>query len=221
MPFLDFHYTSYNIPATSVEQPGDRRAFKSHMTIHEIRQFGVLPSESDMVKQYYSATLAEAGINDEESTKLAFQGTSLLPTSPTISLVEHPRVIYCYRNSEDMIYSIWRFFPTFTHIHPDRLSFNQAIAFWLKVRPEAQRLQSLVDFWRVRHHPNIFVCYSSCSHAVVLNIDPKSLLLCQQFNFFEDAVTDHEGTIRRMAHWMNIDIDDNLLRLIKHQTSHS
>lgn len=58
-------------------------------------------------------------------------------------------------------------------------------------------LHSLVDVWRIRHRPDV-------------------LLL-----FYEDIIDAHAATVRRLAEFMGIEADEQLIARVIQQTSHA
>jgi hypothetical protein len=120
------------------------------------------PSLSSSSSSSSSSSTSTSTTTSSSSPTITQMSMPTTPSSP------YPRIIYCYRSGEDALYSLWRFFPGFVHVHPDWIPFEGLINPWLKKRPEEERLQALVDFWKVRHHPNILV-YTP--HAPNTNLD--------------------------------------------------
>jgi hypothetical protein len=143
MPFIEAHYTWYGCAATDVQQPhSPPRIFKSHMTLNELQKCDLAPPYPDA--------------SDEGHTQLLVPSSSL----------QYARIIYCMRGRDDVLVSWYRFVPAFVHVHPDWIPFDSFVHWWFGQRMinEKNRLQSLVDCWRLRHHPHIFVCVSIISH---------------------------------------------------------
>jgi hypothetical protein len=138
MPYIDSHYSWYGRAATSEPQPYQPRIFKSHMPLSELQEVGLAPPFSD-------------------DTRTSFATTTSL--APSLS-IQYPRIIFCWRPREDVLNSWYWFLPPFTHVHPTWIPFDafidQCYNGFVKMN-EPSRLQSLVDFWRLRHHPSILV----------------------------------------------------------------
>jgi hypothetical protein len=139
MPVLESHKVWYNEAATDVVQPYDPRIFKSHLTLRQLQEFGIAPPFAD--------TTCTSLISDR------------IENIPSPLAIQYPRIIFCWRSRADALYSLWRYLPPFAHVHPDRIDVDWFVHVLLDIMSETPRLQSLVDHWHLRHHPNILVRY--------------------------------------------------------------
>jgi hypothetical protein len=80
--------------------------------------------------------------------------TTSAPSKPLPGVV-YPRIVYCFRDMESKMISSYQFLPTTMHIIPSTIPFNSFVS----SREALLRagLNSLVDFWKHRHQPNIMV----------------------------------------------------------------
>lgn len=106
------------------------------------------------------------------------------------------RYIVPFRHYDDAIISFYRFFEGW-FFEPDTINLEELIS-WRWPRDKAERQgywYHLSSWWEQRHNENV-------------------LLLC-----YEDMVADLPGTVRRIAHFMGMESDEELFEIVIHQSS--
>ena len=106
------------------------------------------------------------------------------------------RYMISFRHPHDAVVSFYRFFEGF-YFEPNTISLD-ALVSWRCPRDKADKQgywHHLSSWWEQRHNENI-------------------LLLC-----YEDIVADLPNAIRRIAHFMDITLDDELLHIVTRQSS--
>lgn len=171
MPWLEMSELWSNANPFFRPQPAAPRLFKCHLTFSQLRETGMMPP---LVAPM--STLSEA-------------------KGP-----KGPRFIFVFRSLEDSLYSFWQFSPSMAHIKPELIPCDTFINWRLKSEPLILRLESLVDWWKMRNHPNVL------------------------FLFYEDILENHTATIKRVAEFMKLkskfDITHELIEKVREQTSH-
>ena len=113
------------------------------------------------------------------------------------------KLIHCFRDQEDAMYSLYRFLDTMLSLR-GRVSlpiFANTVMSEPEFRDDmgdvAMVLNDLLVWWEHRHDDNVL------------------------FLFFDDLKEDHAGCVRRIAKFISIDCDQALCTRVVHTTSHA
>ena len=125
------------------------------------------------------------------------------PAKPRVFAIHHPyefvpkggKIIYCFRDQKDAILSNYHFFNLLVSLR-GRVSLPVFTQHLMLERVELY-LKDLLVWWDHRHDDNLLVL------------------------FFDDLKEDHEGCVRRIAKFMGIECDDDVIARVVHTTTHA
>jgi len=104
------------------------------------------------------------------------------------------KTVFVFRDLKDAVYSAWRFITTMMSIPFDDIPLSTFLRMYLGCAHD--RLCSLVTFWQHRHDHNI------------------------AFFLFEEMRQDHEGVVRKLAEFAEIELQDEEIEAVVEQTTH-
>ena len=165
---------------------------------HQIRMQGQEPDFEDQNDVIGLIELLE--ISKKTGRKLAALEQ---PAKPRIFAIHHRhefvpkggRIIYCFRDQKDAVLSHYHFLNTLVSLR-GRVSLSIFSQYFMLEKVELN-LRDLLVWWEHRHNSDL-------------------LLL-----FFDDIKEDHEGCVRRIAKFMGVQCDDDVIARVVHTTTHA
>lgn len=114
--------------ASLLPQPSEPRIFKTHCTIANLRNLGIMLPVPIPV------------------SSLPTTATAPIAPPPVPLGGQYPKIIYCYRSWVDAGYSAYQFLPGFVHLEPSQLQCDTFVQIMLFAEVSLQdRFQSLVS----------------------------------------------------------------------------
>ena len=162
---------------------------------HQIRMKGQEPDFNDQLEVVGMLELSEKFLGFNINTKQQPASPRIYGTHLPYPLIpEIGKRIYSFRNQKDAVVSAYHFFDS-------SLSLKGRVALPIFARTYLQEvekhMQDLVLWWEHRH-------------------DDNTLLL-----FYDDLKEDHAGSVRRIAKFVGVDLDEDAVACVVHTTSHA
>ena len=127
------------------------------------------------------------------------------PVNPRIFVTNFPnydnvpksdRMIYLYRDQMDTLYSLYQMMDSLLMLK-GRVFLSVFANAVIKSGEMQERLGDLVVWWERRHQKNVL------------------------FLFYDDLKEDHAGCVRRIANFLGVDCDDEVIARVVHTTRHT
>ncbi len=115
---------------------------------------------------------------------------------PYIRVPKGGKLIYCFREQNDAMYSLYTHTNSMVLLR-DRVSLPLFAKTMIALGHVKRVLNDLLEWWEHRNDENILVV------------------------FFDDLKEDHTGCVRRIAKFMGIDCDEEVIARVGHTTSHA
>ena len=130
--------------------------------------------------------------------------TMVQPAEPRIYLTHHlyervpkgGKLIYCFRDQKDALYSYYPFIDSL-ELLKGRVSLPVFVEFYINTQHwTADNLRSLLVWWEHRRDEDVL------------------------FLFYDDLKEDHTGCVRRIAKFIGVDCDEEIIACVVHTTTH-
>ena len=169
--------------------------------VHQLRMKGAEPDFEDQLEVIAWVERSEMLGVDPDTMKQPAEPRIFFSHLPYDHVPKGGKMIYCFRDQEDALYSLYKFLDTMLILR-GRVS----LPIFAKTMMNsgnyddgdiAMVLNGLLAWWEHRHDDDVL------------------------FLFFDDLREDHAGCVRRIAKFTGIDCDEALLASVVHTTTHA
>ena len=167
--------------------------------VHQLRMKGAEPEFEDQFEVMTWVERSQILGVDLDTMKQPAEPRIFFSHLPYDRVPKGGKMIYCFRDQEDALYSFYRFADTMLVLR-GRVSLPIYANTVMKsgdYGDVAMVLNGLLVWWEHRHDDDVL------------------------FLFFDDLKEDHTGCVRRIAKFTGIDCDEALLARVVHTTTHA
>ena len=168
--------------------------------VHQLRMKGLEPDFEDQYEVMTCIERSELFGVDPNTMRQPAEPRLFSCHLPYDCVPKGGKMIYCYRDQEDALYSLHKFYDSFLLLR-GRVSLpifaNTMMKSGYYVGDVAMVLNGLLVWWEHRNDDDVL------------------------FLFFDDLKEDHDGCVNRIAQFIGIDCDEALLARVVHTTTHA
>ena len=169
--------------------------------VHQLRMKGAEPDFEDQLEVMTWVERSQMFGVDLDTMKQPTEPRIFFSHLPYDHVPKGGKMIYCFRDQEDALYSFYRFLDTMLilrgRVSPLIFTNTMMKSGNYDSGDVAMVLNGLLVWWEHRHDDDVL------------------------FLFFDDLREDHAGCVRRIAKFTGIDCDEALLTRVVHTTTHA